>query len=283
MPLRDVTGRIIGLVGVSADITERKVAEEKLKRFADQLERSNAELQNFASVASHDLQEPLRKIMAFTDRLRAKAGATLNDQARDYLGRIENAAQRMQTLIQDLLKLSRVTSRAQPFAVCNLNGIVGEVLTDLEVRIAEKNGKVIVCDLPAIEADPLQMRQLFQNLIANALKFHKPDVPPEITITCEIDAATDHSLQGAQPGDKIARITVQDNGIGFDQKFAEQIFVTFQRLHTRDEYEGTGIGLALCRKITDRHGGRIVAYSSEGQGATFVVALPVKQHLPPST
>jgi len=281
MPLRDSTGRITGLVGVSTDITQRKADEEKLQRFAAQLERSNAELANFASVASHDLQEPLRKIQAFGDRLAAKCGDQLGEQGRGYLERMQNAAQRMQTLIQDLLQLSRVTSRAQPFQLCDLAKIVGDVVGDLEVRIEQTGGKVEVGSLPKIDADPLQMRQLFQNLIANALKFHKPDEPPLVEVSSEIVVAADHSMPGAHPGDRLAQITVRDHGIGFEAKFAEQIFIVFQRLHTKQEYEGTGIGLAVCRKITDRHGGSIMAQSEEGQGATFLITLPVKQSSEP--
>lgn len=281
MPLRDATGKIVGLVGVSTDITQRKADEEKLQRFAAQLERSNAELQNFASVASHDLQEPLRKIQAFGDRLAAKCSEQLGEQGRGYLERMQNAAQRMQTLIQDLLQLSRITSRAQPFQQCDLRKIVGEVVSDLEVRIEQTGGKVEVGELPTIDADPLQMRQLFQNLIANALKFHKPDVPPVVRIVSDLVWATDHSLSGAKPREPLVEITIEDNGIGFDPKFAEQVFVVFQRLHTKQEYEGTGIGLAVCRKITDRHGGRIVAKSEEGRGATFLITLPVKQSSKP--
>jgi light-regulated signal transduction histidine kinase (bacteriophytochrome) len=234
-------------------------------------------LQSFASVASHDLQEPLRKIQAFGDRLRAKCAEQLSDQGKDYLERMQNAAGRMQTLIQDLLQLSRVTSRAQPFQPCDLGLIVADVINDLEVRLEQSVGSVEVGELPTIDADPLQMRQLFQNLIANALKFHKPDVPPLVRIQSEQLTATDYSLPGARPPDRIVRITVEDNGIGFDPKFADQIFIVFQRLHTKTEYDGTGIGLAVCRKITDRHGGSIVAQSAEGRGATFVITLPVKQ------
>ena len=277
MPLRDPAGRIVGLVCVSADITARKEADEKLKRFAEQLERSNAELQSFASVASHDLQEPLRKIMAFGDRLRTRCGEALGEQGRDYLGRMQGAAERMQVLIQDLLKLSRITSRAQPFEPCWLTKIVNDVLGDLEVAIEERRAEVRVGDLPVIDADPLQMRQLFQNLIANALKFQQPGETPVVSVHCEIAVSSGHEISGAPRGSELCRISVQDNGIGFDQKFADQIFDVFQRLHTRLQYEGTGIGLAVCRKITDRHGGSIVAQSSEGQGATFIVTLPVKQ------
>jgi PAS domain S-box-containing protein len=277
MAFRNASGKIIGLLGVNVDITKRKEDEEKLQRFAAQLERSNTELQNFASVASHDLQEPLRKIQAFGDRLKTKCADQLGEQGLDYLERMQNAAQRMQTLIQDLLKLSRITSRAQPFQACEISTIIAEVLNDLEVSIEQTGGKVEIGELPTIDADPLQMRQLFQNLIVNALKFHRPGIPPLIRISSELITATDHSLAGARPRDRLARILVQDNGIGFDPKFADQIFVVFQRLHTKQEYEGTGIGLAVCRKITDRHGGSIMAHSEQGQGATFEITLPVKQ------
>jgi len=277
VPLRDTDGRIIGIVGITSDISQRKADEEQLVRFAAQLERSNAELQNFASVASHDLQEPLRKIQAFGDRLKAKCSAQLGEQGLDYLARMHNAAERMQVLIQDLLKLSRITSRAQPFEPCDLQKILAEVLTDLEVAIENQSAKIEVGEMPAIDADPLQMRQLFQNLISNALKFHKPGECPLVQIGSRIFDAEDNSIAGAKLGERVCEITVRDDGIGFEQRFADQIFVVFQRLHSRAEYEGTGIGLAVCRKITDRHGGQIVAYSSPGQGATFVVTLPVKQ------
>jgi PAS domain S-box-containing protein len=280
VPLRDTDGSVIGLVGISADISDRKAAEAQLLRFAAQLESSNAELQNFASVASHDLQEPLRKIQAFSDRLRVKCGTMLNAQGHDYLERMQNAAQRMQVLIQDLLKLSRITSRALPFEECNLNEIVRAVLSDLEITIEQKNAAVEVGDLPAIEADPLQMRQLFQNLISNALKFQRPGDKPEVVVEGRIYEVKERNIAGAALGQQICKIVVRDNGIGFDPKFAEQIFVVFQRLHSRSEYEGTGIGLAVCRKITDRHGGSIVAKSAEGQGAAFIVTLPVTQPSP---
>ncbi len=280
MPLRNPAGRVVGVVCVSTDITARKEADEKLKRFAAQLERSNAELNSFAAVASHDLQEPLRKILAFGDRLKAKAGEELGEQGRDYLDRMQNAAERMQILIQDLLKLSRVASRAQPFEKCGLGKIAAEVIGDLEVAIESKNGRVDVGEMPTIDADPLQMRQLFQNLIANALKFQKPGEAPVVAVSAESIVVAGDEFPGAPKGAQFCKITVQDNGIGFDQKFADQIFEVFQRLHTRVEYEGTGIGLAVCRKITDRHGGAIVAKSVIGQGATFIVTLPVKQPEP---
>jgi PAS domain S-box-containing protein len=279
VPLIEAGGRILGLVCVSADITERKDAEERLKRFAMQLEQSNAELQNFASVASHDLQEPLRKIQAFGDRLRAKCLEQLGENGRDYLERMQNAASRMQILIQDLLKLSRITSRAQAFVPCDLQQLVVDVLTDLEVAMEEADAHVEVAPLPVVEGDPVQLRQLFQNLIANALKFRKPGVPPKVRISAEVRIASERLIPGAAPGEEICEIAVEDNGIGFAPQFVERIFVVFQRLHSRTEFEGTGIGLAICRKITDRHGGTIVAKSTEGEGATFVVTLPVRQML----
>jgi len=280
VPLRDMGGEIIGLVGISADINDRKSAEEQLRRFAGQLERSNAELQNFASVASHDLQEPLRKIQAFSDRLREKCGDALSAQGLDYLDRMQSAAQRMQVLIQDLLKLSRVTSRAQPFEDCNLDEIVRAVISDLEITIEQKQARVEVHDLPTVQADPLQMRQLFQNLISNALKFQREGDIPHVIVEGRVFQMKERKFPGAPPGDQICKVVVRDNGIGFDGKFTDQIFVVFQRLHSRSEYEGTGIGLAICRKITDRHGGTIVAKSAEGQGAAFIVTLPLTQPPP---
>jgi PAS domain S-box-containing protein len=277
VPLRDRMGNIIGLVGISADITERKIAEEKLRRFASQLERSNAELQDFASVASHDLQEPLRKIQAFSGRLRKKCEDAIGAVGRDYLERMENAAQRMQMLIQDLLMLARVTSHAGPFHSCNLQEIVQAVMLDLEVAIERTGATVEVGPLLEIQADSMQMRQLFQNLISNALKFHRPDVPPRIVISSRMLDLFDPFASVSSSDRRICEIRVQDNGIGFEEEFSEQIFIIFQRLHGRAEYEGTGVGLALCRKITDRHGGTIVAQAKAGQGATFVVTLPVQQ------
>lgn len=277
VPLHSVKEELIGLVCVSSDISERKLAEEKLRVFTAQLERSNDELRDFASVASHDLQEPLRKIRAFADRLRLKCADALDEQGLDYLERMQNAASRMQTLIQDLLTLSHVTSRAQPFVEVDLGQVVQGVLADLEVRIEQTGAKIEVGTLPTIDADPVQMRQLFQNLLSNALKFHKPDQPPEVTISAKVLVTPNHQVAGASPGADICQLVVADNGIGFNEQFVEQIFTLFQRLHSRSEYEGTGIGLAVCRKIAHRHGGSIVAKSEEGQGATFIIQLPVKQ------
>jgi len=280
VPLCDGEERPIGLLCVSSDISERKAAEERMQVFASQLEQSNRELRDFAGVASHDLQEPLRKIQAFAGRLRGRCGEALGPPGRDYLDRIESAAGRMQTLIQDLLVLSRVSSDAKRFMPADLGTIVHGVLSDLEVRIEQTGARIEIGYLPTIEADPVQMRQLFQNLLSNALKFQKPGVPPEIVISSKMLEVQDYHLSGAVPGDEVCQIMVKDNGIGFEEQFAEQIFALFQRLHPQGEYQGTGIGLAVCRKIATRHGGSITAKSAKGQGATFIVMLPVKQHTP---
>lgn len=255
------------------DITERKEAVERLQAVATKLERSNRELQDFAYVASHDLQEPLRKVQAFGERLNAKFAPALGDEGRDFLARMQNAARRMQNLINDLLLFSRVTTKANPFQQVDLARIVSEVLSDLEVRIQQTGGKVKVRELPTLEADPSQMRQLMQNLISNSLKFHKPGVPPVVEISASISAGSTESPLGP-----ICEIRVEDNGIGFEEKYLDRVFAVFQRLHGRTEYEGTGIGLAICRKIAERHLGHITARSTPGRGSIFIVRVPIKHH-----
>jgi len=275
-PIKNAAGEITGASKIARDITERKRAEEELKNFAARLERSNTELQDFASVASHDLQEPLRKVQAFGDRLKAKCGDALDADGRDYLERMQNAAGRMQTLINDLLTFSRVTTQARPFVPVNLGLVANEVLSDLETRIETTNGTIEIGELATIDADPMQMRQLLQNLIGNALKFNRPGVPPIVKIGGQIC----HNF-GANKDEPAANatycLTIEDNGIGFEEKYTDRIFKIFQRLHGRSEYEGTGIGLAVCRKIVERHGGKITAHSVPGKVTTFIVDLPVKQ------
>jgi signal transduction histidine kinase len=263
------------------EIVERKQAEEKLRGTAVQLERSNRELQDFAYVASHDLQEPLRKVQAFGDRLNASCSKALGVEGRDYLERMQAAARRMQVLIDDLLTFSRVTTKANPFESVNLNKVVHEVLADLEVRIQQVSGQVEVDELPVIEADPVQMRQLFQNLIGNALKFHQENKPPIVKVRGRTDDPPPGQNKNGHVGVACV-IEVEDNGIGFDEKYLDRIFVLFQRLHGRSAYEGTGIGLAICRKIADRHIGSITAKSAPDRGATFVVTLPLKQLAQPN-
>ncbi len=253
------------------EVEERKKAEESLKAYAAELERSNRELQDFAYVASHDLQEPLRKIQVFGNRLAGKYSASLDDRGRDYLARMQNAATRMTTLINDLLTFSRVTTHARPYTRVDLNQVVQDVLSDLEARTEETGAQINMVDqLPTIEADPTQMHQLFQNLLSNALKFHKKEVAPKVELTA-------HCYVDENQQQEVCQITITDNGIGFDTKYIDRVFGVFQRLHSRNEYEGTGVGLALCRKIVLRHHGHITAESVPGQGATFIVTLPTKQ------
>jgi PAS domain S-box-containing protein len=269
--------KMVGAVVIFKDITERKRTEEALARKAAELARSNAELEQFAYVASHDLQEPLRKIQAFGDRLKGKVEAANLQEGRDYLERMQKAAARMQTLINDLLTFSRVISTTQPFVPVDLGAVTKEVLTDLEVRIEQTKAKVEVGTLPSIEADPMQMRQLLQNLIGNALKFQAPNAHPFVKIDAQIVKSPFAGGADDSPDAEVCELSVQDNGIGFDEKYSQKIFAMFQRLHGRNEYEGTGVGLAVCRRITDRHGGSIQAKSKPGEGATFIVTLPVHQ------
>jgi PAS domain S-box-containing protein len=260
------------------DITERKLVEETLKIYAAKLERSNRELQDFAQVASHDLQEPLRKILAFGDRLKKRAGETLDEQSQDYLQRMFNAATRMQTLITDLMTFARVETKAQPFIPVDLGVIAGEVSADLETQIEQSGGRVEIEALPTIDADPMQMRQLLQNLIGNSLKYHRAGVPPIVRVYSQKpDEPDQESMDGSLLATPFCQIFVEDNGIGFDEKYLDRIFTVFQRLHVKGEYEGTGVGLAICRKIVERHGGTITARSSPGQGSIFVVAIPLTQ------
>lgn len=264
VPFLDENDRPYQYVSIRYDITARKSAEEKLKVYAARLEERNKELQDFASVAAHDLQEPLRKVQAFSDRIKVKCGADLSETAIDYLTRIQSSTERMQTLINDLLTFSRVTTRAQPFVRTDLNTVLTDVLSDLEFSLEKVGGKVEASELPSIDADASQMRQLFQNLISNALKFHKPGEKPVVHI-------------GAESKNDRVQLSFRDNGIGFDEKYLDRIFTIFQRLHGRHEYEGTGVGLAICKRIAERHGGSISAISSPGAGATFIVTILMVQ------
>jgi signal transduction histidine kinase len=261
-----------GTIATYQDITDLETTTEKMVEYTRKLERSNRELVDFAYVASHDLQEPLRKIEAFGDRLVKKYITVLPEEGQMFVNRMQSAASRMRQLINDLLSYSRVTTAAAPFAKVALNDVLSGVLSDLQIRIEETAATVQVSDLPVIEADAMQMRQLFQNLIGNAIKFRKADIDPVVKITAEFTETHDLPVQGPAVVIKIA-----DNGIGFEQQFKEQIFVIFQRLHSRTEYEGTGIGLATCRKIVERHLGSIDALGVPGEGSTFVITFPLSQ------
>lgn len=250
------------------ELTGRLEAQNReLNAFTEKLARSNRELESFASIASHDLQEPLRKVQAFGDRLKNRYSEKLDETARDYIARMQSATARMQTLINDLLAYSRVATRVEPFRPVNLHTIAREVVSDLEARIERTGGRVEIGELPVIEADPTQMRQVLQNLIGNGLKFHKPDTPPVVSVSSEAVRGADGEITAWQ-------IRVEDNGIGFDEKYLEKIFAIFQRLHGQREYEGTGIGLAVVRRVIERHGGHITARSQPNQGATFILTLP---------
>jgi light-regulated signal transduction histidine kinase (bacteriophytochrome) len=270
-----------GVVCIVRDITERHLAQAALKKANDELEarvlertqalaeanealaRSNRELQDFAYVASHDLQEPLRKIRTFGERLDSQLKDTLDPQSKDYLERMQNAAVRMQRLIEDLLTFSRVTTRAEPFARVSLDAILRDVLSDLEVSIENARARIETAfTLGEVKGDATQLRQLLQNLIGNALKFRDGSRPHVVRIT------------GERKDNERYELSVQDNGIGFEPRFSERIFGLFQRLHGRDHYEGSGVGLAICKKIAERHGGSISASGRSGEGSIFKVVLP---------
>jgi len=260
------------------EIAERHRAETTLRLVAQDLERSNRELTHFASVASHDLHEPLRKIQAFGDRLYGQCHDQLNEKGRDYLQRLLASAARMRALIDGLLEYSRVSARKQPLVPVELTRIAREVVADLDARIQQSGGQVQVEELPTIVADPLQMRQLLQNLVGNALKFHRHNTPPQVRVSGSVTSGIVQGDVDSQPG-PLCELAVEDNGVGFEPAEAQQIFELFQRLHGRDEYEGTGMGLAICKKIVERHGGRICAASRPGQGSRFLVTLPVAPKL----
>ncbi|MCG6552764.1 MAG: PAS domain S-box protein [Candidatus Magnetominusculus sp. LBB02] len=257
--------RISRAFALITDITELVKVKNSISKYSDELKRSNQELQDFASVASHDLQEPLRKIIAFGDRLRAKTEGMLAEDAADYLQRMQGAASRMQRLIEELLSFSRITTRAKPFVPTDLNAIMQGIVSDLEERIMRTKGRVEFDSLPIVAADPMQMHQLFMNLTANGLKFHAAGVVPVVAVRL-INQTEDYY-----------DIAVSDNGIGFDMKYIDRIFKPFQRLHGRGEYEGTGMGLAICDKIVKRHGGLLTVESAPGMGTTFMIRLPAKR------
>jgi PAS domain S-box-containing protein len=264
-PFTDVDGSPM-ILAMEIDITDRRKAEAGLSAAMAKLEQSNQALQDFVSIASHDLQEPLRKVGSFGHMLKQKCGESLGEQGNDYLDRMLNANQRMQSLLQALLEYSRLATRADPFREVDLAKIVREVLSDLEVRIESSGAEVQVGDLPVIQADPTQMTQLFQNLIGNALKFRREGERPLIGVA------------GRRTDAGLFEIAVEDNGIGFEEQYAERIFAPFQRLHGKSgPYQGTGMGLAICRKIVERHGGSIIARSEPGKGSTFIIRLPAKQ------
>ncbi|MCY7350112.1 MAG: PAS domain S-box protein [Cytophagaceae bacterium] len=288
-PMTAPDGTLTGFMGTAAEVHDQKLLNEELERRVQQrtqslreanadLERSNEELRQYAYVASHDLQEPLRKIVTFSKRLEQTNAEVLTKPGQEYLGKITAAAQRMTRLIDELLDFSRTVRQDLKFEPTNLNEILQDVLQDFDLIIAEKGATVEADDLPTLEAMPLQMTQLLHNLLSNALKFVAPDRPPVIRISARRPTAEEvaQRLPQADPA-AYWQLTVQDNGIGFDPSFSEQIFSIFQRLHGKAAYEGTGIGLALCRRIANNHGGEIFAESIENEETTFHVLLRERQ------
>jgi signal transduction histidine kinase len=248
------------------DINKMDSVYQGIKVHARELEESNSDLQRFAYIASHDLQEPLRKIMAFGDRLNRKA-PQLDNEGKDYLSRMQTSAERMKRLIDDILKYSNVTAQENLFEHVDLKTIIDEVLLDLEDQIVKTCGKIKLNEMPSLEAIPFQMRQLFQNLISNSLKYHRKGVRPVVNITSS-------SIEGDQ-----WNITIEDNGIGIKEKYFDRVFKMFERLHGRNSYEGTGIGLAICKKIVRRHGGKIALEKPAHEGTKINIILPVRQNL----
>lgn len=247
----------------------RKQAEKDLRNYTAELKRSNLELENYAYLATHDLQEPLRKIIIFGDRLQNSLGDAITERGSEYLSRMQKAALRMQKFIDDLLEYSRIQVGTKTRKPIDLNRIMDEVAADLNIMITKYRGTVKVNHLPTLEADPVQMHQLFLNLITNALKYHKDGVPPLIKVSSSYNKKI-----------KIWEIRVEDNGIGIDEKHSRRVFRLFERLHGKSDYEGTGIGLGICQKVAHLHHGEITFESKLGQGSTFIITLPEKQPLP---
>ena len=265
------------------EIHERKVSEEKVKELnhkllenIERLESANRDLDRFAFMASHDLQEPLRKMLMFSDRLGHKYKDVLDEEGKMFISRIQHAGERMQALIKDILLFSKTSIEKPIFVETDLNQILGEVLGDMENVIKDKNAAIHAEPLPCLSVNPVLMRPLFHNLISNAIKYAKKEIQPIVKIYSEFSAGQ-NGQDTSEVKNKYCRIYVEDNGIGFDQKYSEQIFGMFKRLHLHSEFEGTGIGLALCKKIVEEHNGFITARSKVNEGSIFIISLPVKQ------
>jgi PAS domain S-box-containing protein len=285
--LHDTDNNILGFSKVTRDLTERKIAEDKLQMYADELlqknkelERSNSELSSFSYVASHDLQEPLRKIQGFGNLIMNSEMSKLSDTGKDYFNRMIKAASRMQNLIDSLLEFSRTTTEARNFEEVDLNELLEEVKKDMRERI-ESSGAVIHSQkLPALSVIPFQFRQLLSNLISNAIKYARKNVKPVINFTAKCIPAEEMNSPHAAASMNYYEFIIRDNGIGFEEEYAEKIFELFQRLHGKNEYAGSGIGLAICKKIVENHSGWIKAESEPGVGSAFIFYIPVRELLP---
>lgn len=268
--LRDGTGRILRSEGIVHDITERKEHEDALLGMTRKLQRSNEDLERFAYVVSHDLQEPLRTVSSFAQLLERRYGEQLGPEAEEFIGFMTDGTARMSALITDLLEYSRISSRAQPFEAVDLGGAVETALENLAVRMEECGGRILCDPMPTVHADRMQMVRLAQNLLSNAIKFCPAGRAPIVKIRAT-----------RAGGDWLIRF--EDNGIGIDAECCDQIFEVFQRLHDRSEYPGTGIGLAICRRIVERHGGRIWVEPAAGAGSAFCFTLPLQDRPTPSS
>lgn len=262
-PVFDDNGDLLYFVGIDFDITETKKHQQQLEEYAAELERSNNELDDFASITSHDLKEPLRKVKVYSNIMMSKYQDLTNDEMKDYLTKIDESINKIRELIDELLKYSRISSQAQPFIETDLKKVIADVKKDLEVQIDESKGKIIFDDLPTIVAEKTQMHHLFQNIISNALKFQRPGVSPVVQIRYR------------KIKNNKVEIEIEDNGIGFNEKYVDRIFKPFYRLVAKSEYDGTGMGLAICKKIVDKHGGSINANSIQGKSSKFIITLPV--------
>ena len=262
--MRADSGSIEGAVCVVRDVTAQREAEAALERYAVELEERNAELQQFAYVASHDLQEPLRMVTSFLQLLERRYADQVGDTGREYIGFAVGGARRMQALIQDLLAYSRVGTHGRGFERVDLGQVAQDVQTDLSVALSEAEGEIEIGALPTLHGDPVQLHQLLQNLVGNGLKFRQKGRPATVRIS---------ATRVREEGKPFWRIAVADNGIGLEQHYEDRVFQIFQRLHDRESYEGTGIGLAICKRIAERHGGRIWYEGRPGDGTTFYVLL----------
>jgi PAS domain S-box-containing protein len=274
--VKDAAGKAVRVIGTSRDVTKIVQYEQELERKIDDLRRSNKDLEDFAYVASHDMHEPLRKVHSFADRLKMKYSDALPDEGRGYLDRILSATQNARLMIDGLMEFSRLSRKTEVFEEASLTKIAAEVVADLELKVEETGAKIDIGTLPELEVIPIQIRQLLSNIILNAIKFRRPDVAPEIDIRSKKLTKQETLRQGLDGRQEYYSVTVKDNGIGFENQYAETIFQMFQRLNSKSDYPGSGIGLALCKKIIENHHGSISAYGVPGKGATFTFTLPTK-------
>ena len=274
----DEVGKGYSYLGNTQDVTQLKETQRKLEEKINELNISNKDLEQFAYVASHDLQEPLRKIRAFGERLKTKFAEHINEEGQDYIGRMQNAAERMQILIDDLLAFSKVTREAKEFLPIDLNQLIRKVLNDLDYTIESTNAIINLTVHEHVDGIASQLAQVFQNILSNSLKFVKQYTQPVIDISCQVLPGSSVPVVSASAHQQYCVIKITDNGIGFDDGYAGKIFDLFQRLHSRTEYKGTGIGLAICKKIVENHAGFIFAKGVEGEGASFFIILPIKHN-----